>query len=194
MSDGLSVVQELALWKLITETLNKRRDKAMVPRSREEMASGERFAAKFGGKVAAWVSMPKPTQKSAYVKDAAKLLAWARREHPGHLADTVEIIQTPELIAHLAEHFPQALKPGFEVDPHWVSDLCKALASPEGRYETADGEVLTEVPGIEVPEPAGPVPSVTLTRDALAIVREAWPSIRVGDLLAIPAPEASDAA
>lgn len=195
--EPMNLQQALALVKFLTDQLAKQRAGQMVPQSRKEMPSGARMPAMFGGKLAAWVNMPQPTQRSARVQDPKKLLAWAKVNYPGKVQPTVEVETTPELIDHLREHFPSALKTGEEVDPHWVSDICAALKDP-GYYLTKQGEKLTPdgVPGVVLPEAEAPFPTVTLTDDAEAVIAEAWRSggIQVGELLALPAPESGTAA
>lgn len=188
---ALSLVQRLTVAKVLTEILAALRTSEMIPAARRELESGERHAVKFGGKTAAWVAMPKPAQKSAYVKDPAALLAWTRKNYPEKLRDTVKIVAPQdELIVHLIEHWPGALETGSEPDPYWVDDLIKSLKKP-GYYVTAAGERLTkdDIPGIELPEADDPTPTVTLTSEAQQIVAEAWRAgaIPVGDLLALPA-------
>lgn len=195
--EQMNLQQALALVKFLTDQLAKQRAGQMVPRSRQEMPSGARMPAMFGGKLAAWVNMPQPKQKAAYVADPKKLLAWAKACYPDKVRPTTEVEVTPELIDHLREHFPSALKAGEEVDPHWVSDICAALKDP-GYYLTKQGEKLMpdSVPGIVLPEAEAPFPTVTLTDDAEAVIAEAWRSggIPVGELLALPAPESGTAA
>ena len=190
--ESLNLAQRLTLVRFWTDYLASRRTGVMVPESREEWESGARVPAKFGGRLAAWVSLPQPTQKSAYVKDPGKLLAWAKTNYPGKVQPTTEVEVTPGLIAHLKEHFPSALKTGEEVDPQWVSDILAALKEP-GHYDTINWERLfpDTVPGIVLPEPVPPVPHVDLVPDAEAVIGEAWRSgdIPMGELLALPAPD-----
>lgn len=195
--ESLNLQQCLALVKFYTEYLARLRTGQMVPQSREEWEPGARVPAKFGGKLAAWVNLPQPTQKSAYVQDAKKLLAWAKVSYPEKVQPTTEVEVTPGLIAHLREHFPSALKTGEEVDPHWVSDILTALKKP-GHYDTNKGERLRpdSVPGIVLPDAEPPVPKVDLADDAEAVIGEAWRAgqIPMGELLALPAPESGEAA
>lgn len=184
----MTLPHRLTLVKFLTESLAKGRKDVLLPQSEKEMPSGSRIPAMFGTRRAAWVSMPQPAQKRAYIREPAKLLAWAKTNYPDKVEPTTEVVVTPALIAHLKEHFPSALKAGEEVDPQWVSDICGALKDP-GHYLTIQGEKLTEVPGIVLPEPDPPVPHVDLADDAEEIIREAWAAgdIPVADLLALPA-------
>lgn len=189
-AEPLDLQQALALVKFLTDQLARQRTGQMVPQSRKKMPPGARMPAMFGGKLAAWVNMPQPKQKAAYVADPGKLLAWARVNYPDKVQPTTEVETTPALIEHLREHFPSALKAGEEVDPHWVSDICAAMKDP-GYYLTKQGEKLTpdSVPGVVLPEPEAPFPTVTLTDDAEAVIGDAWRSgdIPMGELLALPA-------
>jgi hypothetical protein len=189
---GLTLVQELALWKLFTEELDKRRSETMVPQSRDEMPPGSHIAAMFGGRIAAWVTMPQGSQPAAYVEDKGAFLAWVKTNYPEKLRDTVKIAAPhDELIVHLAEHWPEALENGFEPDPQWVEDILKSLKDP-GHYRTGSGENLTKdnlPPGITIPDRKPPNPSVFLEKDALEVVgdaRRAGLLPVLGDLLALP--------
>lgn len=100
------------------------------------------------------------------------------------------------LIEFLQEHRPESLHIAQRVDPQWTDDIRSALTS-QGCYITATGEKLTDVPGIEVPEPEPSVPRVSLERNATEVIAAAWPQIHpsLGEVLALPAPpEATDAA
>jgi hypothetical protein len=183
---ALTLAQKLALAKFLVDALKKLREDDLVPQSAAEMPPGSRIPVMFGGKHAGWASMPKPTT-TARVADEDALLHWARKNYPAKVRDHAEIIVTDDLIAHLEEHFPSALKQVTVVDPHWVSDICGALKDP-GCYVTITGEKLTEVPGIEVRQ-SDPSPRVNLEPGAEAIIAAAWRSgdIPVADLLALPA-------
>ena len=45
--------------------------------------------AMFGGQLAAWASMPEPSKKAAYVNDEKALLAWAKKNYPAKVEQTV---------------------------------------------------------------------------------------------------------
>ena len=76
-----------------------------------------------------------------------------------------EVKVDDDLIAFLAEHYPSALEESRRVQPAWVSDI-DGRTERQGYYVTITGEKLTEVPGIDVPEPDPPAPRVTLSEDA----------------------------
>lgn len=190
MSDGLSLPQRLALVRWLTDTLEALRKDDLLPQATSEMPPGARVPVYFAGQHAGWVNMPKPTQRSAYVADEKKLLAWAEKNYPDKVDTVEEVAVDDDLIAFLAEHYPSALRKSQRVRPSWVSDICAALKQP-GYYVTLTGEKLTDVPGIELPEPGDPVPRVTLSGDAAAIIAAAWRGgdIPVAEFLALPAGE-----
>lgn|GEM_PF-1990625 len=183
---ALSLPQRLLLAKWLGDKLKALRESDLLPEAAGEMTPGERSPAKFGGRLAGWVGMPKPSV-TASVTSEAELLAWARKHHPGKVQVVEEIAVDSDVLALVAEHMPQAIRTSERVDPQWVSDLCAGMKA--GRYVTSEGEILTEVPGISVGS-STPVPRVTLERDAEAIIAAAWRDglIEAGDLLALPAP------
>lgn len=190
MSAPLSTVQRMALVKWLTERLAKVRADDLLPLADAEMPSGSRLPVMFGGRHAGFVTMPEPTRPSAYVSDAAKLLAWAEKHHPAKVEPVVDVVVDDDLIAFLGEHYPSALRESRRVQPQWVSDLQAALRDP-GHYVTAQGEKLTEVPGITVPDAKPPVPTVNLDKKTAGeIIEAAWRAglIQANDLMALPAP------
>lgn len=188
---GLSLAQKFGLWKWLTDTLlADLRSKHLIPQADEEMPPGARLPVMFGGVVAGWVTRPKDAQPSAAVTDQAKLLAWAKVNYPAKVEYPAEVVVDAGLIEFLQEHRPESLRTGERVDRQWAEDLCAALTKP-GFYVTHEGEKLTEVPGITVPEPKPSVPTVKLERNATEIIERAWPQIRgnLGEVLALPAGE-----
>jgi hypothetical protein len=183
---GLTLPQRLALVRWLTDTLTELRKSSLLPEAAAEMPPGSRMPIMFGGRHAGFASMPKPST-SASVTDQAKLLAWTRANYPDKVRETTEVIVTDDLIDFLADHYPEALKAGEQVDQHWVSDICGALKDP-GHYITNTGEKLTEVPGITVSQ-SEPSPRVNLSPDAGAIIAAAWRGgdIPVAEFLALPA-------
>lgn len=184
----LSVPQKLTLWKWLDSTLASLRKGDLLPEAAEQMVPGERIAVRFGGKkIAAWVSLPQPTQRSAYISDYAKLLAWAKTQYPEKIENPVEVLVDAALIEYLQENRPASLHISERVDPQWADDIRGALTD-HGHYITAKGEKLTEVPGIEIPEPVPSVPRVSLERDATEIIAAAWPQIQgsLREVLALP--------
>lgn len=192
---SLSLAEKLALWKYLDAALSALHKKDLVPTAQDQMVPTQREPVKFGGRLAGWVTLPKPRQGSAYIKDAAKLLAWAKVNYPAKVENPVEVKLDAGLIEFLQEHRPQSLHVAERVDPQWTDDIRGALTE-QGYYITATGEKLTEVPGIEVPEPAPSSPQVRLESNAGEVIAAAWPEIQHGlrEVLALPAPpEASDA-
>lgn len=193
---ALSLAEKLTLWKWLSETLATVHDKSLVPWGRAEMTPGERLAVKFGGKLAAWVSLPQPTQPATRVKDQAKLLAWAKIHHPERIEYVPEVLADAGLIEFLQEHRPQSLHVRERVDPQWAQDICTGLDGKDHRFVCANGDTLTEVPGIETPEPSPSSPRVNLDSAAGEVIAAAWPEIQSGlrEVLALPAPEVPGAA
>jgi len=142
----------------------------------------------FGGKHAGFVTMPAPSKTVSV--DEARLLAWAEKTCPHHVETTEEPILGGSLIRYLRENAPHFLRPAKRLDPQFVTDLTTAMKA-KGYYVTADGEKITEVPGVVVGE-SEPAPRVNLSEDAGQIIGAAWRAgdIPVADLLALPAGEA----
>lgn len=193
-AEALSVAQRLLLAKFLTDGIKKAREGDMLPQAAAEMPSGTRLPVFFGGRQAGWATMPQPSRKSAYVSSERDFLAWAEKHYPGKVADAPEVLVTPEVIAVLKEHLPGAIIPRRKADPQWLSDLLGALKGG-GSYVTREGEKLTEVPGITVPESDPAAPRVELADEAGEIIGGAWRDgvIPLGDLLALPAPNGNGA-
>jgi hypothetical protein len=193
---ALSLAEKLALWKFLDTALTALHKKELVPRAIDELVPTERKPVEFGGRLAAWVTLPKPRQGSAYVKDASRLLAWARVNYPEKIEYLPEVKVDAALVEWLQEHRPESLHVTERVDAQWAADICSGLTG-QGHYITAAGEKLTEVPGIEVPEPSPSSPQVRLEPNAGEVIAAAWPEIQPGlrEVLTLPAPqEAPDAA
>jgi hypothetical protein len=191
--NALTLPQRLLLVKFITDTLARVRKDDLVPLAGQEMPPGSRLPVMFGGRLAGWASMPQPSKRSPYVSDEKRLLAWAEQNHPAKVS-TVETVEvTDDVLALVAEHFPDAIVKTRQVDSYWLSDIQGALKE-RGYYVTSDGEKLTEVPGITLPEPDPPAPRVNLEDDAAAIIGAAWLNgdIPAADLLALPAPDGAE--
>lgn len=123
---GLTLQQQLALVAWMTKHLeNEVRKGRLNPQAAQEWVTGERFAAKFGGEVAAWVSMPQPATR---VTSHAGLLAWVRK----HLPDEIEMAP--------------------RVRPGTVTALIESVKE-HGGWVNPDGEVIP-VSGIETGDPA----------------------------------------
>ena len=56
------------------------------------MTVGERLAVKFGGQVAAWLSLPNPA-KRASVNDKDAFTAWVKKHMPDEI-ETVEVVRS----------------------------------------------------------------------------------------------------
>jgi hypothetical protein len=192
---SLSLAERLALWAFLDRAL-KALHKDLVPAAQAEFVPTQRTPVKFGNDVAAWVTLPKDRQPSAYIASEDRLLAWARVNYPAKVEYVTEVKVDAALLEYLQEHRPESLHVAEQVDRQWAGDICAGLTS-QGCYITAAGEKLTEVPGIEVPEPVPSSPQVRLEHDATEIIAAAWPQIQgsLREVLALPAPpEASDAA
>jgi hypothetical protein len=187
---SLSLAEKLTLWKWLSEALATVHKKVLVPDGQAQMTPGERLAVKFAGELVAWVSLPKPTQPSTRVKDPAKFLAWAKVHHAEKIEYPVEVIVDAGLIEYLQEHRPQSLRPGERVDPQWAEDICTGLDGRDHRFVCANGDVLTEVPGIERPDASPSSPRVNLEDGAAEVIARAWPQIQpaLREVLALPAP------
>jgi hypothetical protein len=193
---SLSLVQRFGLWKFLDTQLASVRKSGLLQSAADDLVPGERVAIKFGGRLAGWLSMPKPMQRSAYVADNARFLAWAKVQYPEKIEYVPQVKVDAALLEYLTEHRPESLSVIERVDGQWADDIRAALTD-QGYYITAKGEKLTEVPGIEIPEPVPSVPRVSLEHDAAEIIAAAWPQIQgsLREVLALPAPpEASDAA
>lgn len=189
--NGLSLAQKFGLWKWLADTLlADLRSKHLIPQAEEEMPPGARLPVMFGGKTAGWVTRPKASQPAATVTDQVKLLAWAKVNYPAKVEYPAEVVVDAALIEFLQEHRPQSLRTGERVDRQWAEDICSALTK-HGSYTTYEGEKLTDVPGITVPEAKPSVPTVKLEGNATEIIEQAWPQIRdnLGEVLALPAGE-----
>jgi hypothetical protein len=198
MSAPLSLAEKLALWKWLSEALAALHKNDLVPQGKAQMTPGERLAVKFGGRLAAWVSLPQPTQPAARVADERKLLTWAKVHYPERVEYVPEVVMDAGLVEFLQEHRPQSLRTAERVDRQLAEDICAGLAGEDHRYVTAAGEVLTEVPGIRVPEASQSSPRVNLQDDAAEVIAAAWPQLQADlrEVLALPAgpQEAPDAA
>lgn len=157
---GLSLRQKLTLAKWLAEHIEKDiRKGQLVPEAIEEMTPGERLAAKFGGDVAAWVSMPAPMTR---VASQDRLLAWCRA------------------------HLPDAIEQAERVRPDTVKALIEDVKKYGGWPKDGDTDVIIPVDGIETGDPS---PRVELEPCAGEVIGAAWPQIResVGVLLSLPA-------
>lgn len=166
---SLNLPQKLAVAEFFAKHFATVRKEQLNPEAVEEMAVGERYAAKFDGNVAAWVSLPKPAQRAS-VKNEDALLAWAK------------------------EHIPQAVETVERVRPDTVKRLQDEMKRRGGWLDRESGEIVP-VDGIEVSE-SDPSPRVQLEDGAARIIADAWRAgdIDLGETLAVePAPESEAA-
>lgn len=157
---SLSLAQRLAVAEFLAKHFAAVRKGELNPEAAAELEVGERHAVKFGGRRAAWVSMPAPAVR-ATVKNEAALLAWVRKHLPGEI-ETVERVR------------PSSAR--------MLGELMKA----HGGWADEDG-VLIPVDGIEV-SASDPSPRVELADDAADLIAAAWQrgEINLGGMLALP--------
>jgi hypothetical protein len=172
MSEPMTLKERLALAKAFAEHFTGLRE-TLNPEAVAEFTIGERFAVKFAGRVAAWVSLPNAA-KRASVKDKDALLAWVRKHMDASSIQTVteEVVRPATLKALLEE----AKKRG-------------------GMWHDPENNVLIPIDGIEVGE-GRLVPHVELEGDAMDSIGAAW---RAGDIdltpmLALPSAGGDDGA
>lgn len=154
--------ESLTLASFLARHFEKLRKEDLGGQAAESMTPGERFAVKFGGRLAAWVSMPQPAAR-ATVKNPAAFLAWVKKTLPTEV-ETVEIVR-PGTQKNLLE-----------------------MAVKDGGWLDEDSGKRIPIPGVEV---GGGKPSarVELDDDAEEIIGAAWRSgeIDLGGMLAIAA-------
>ena len=88
----MSIRQRIVLAEFLATHFAKVRANILNPEAVEEMTIGERLAAKFGGQVAAWVSLPNPA-KRASVTNKAAFLAWVEKYLPAEV-ETVKVVRS----------------------------------------------------------------------------------------------------
>lgn len=159
--------QRIVLAEFLATHFAKVRANILNPEAVEEMTIGERLAAKFGGQVAAWVSLPNPA-KRASVTNKAAFLAWVEKHMPAEV-ETVKVVRSGTQTSLLA-----------------------AAKANGGTWLNPETGEYVEIAGITVGI-GDPSPRVELTEDAGEAIGAAW---RAGDidltpLLALPAPEAT---
>jgi len=126
MSD-LTLRQKLTLAAWLMKHIEKDIRKGQLnPEAVAEMTPGERLAAKFGGQLAAWVSMPQPSTR---VSDHDKLAAWCRK------------------------HLPQALYQVERCRPETATALVDDVKRQGGWLDVESGEVIP-VDGITTGDPS----------------------------------------
>lgn len=163
--NGLTLRQKLALAAFLAKHIEQDiRKKQLNPEAAEEMTVGERLAAKFGGQVAAWVSMPQPATK---VTSQDALLAWCRK----HLPDAIEQVE--------------------RVRPETARALIEDVKKYGGWPQDGDTDRIIPVDGIDTADPS---PRVDLEDCAAEAIGGAWRAgdIDLGGLLALPAAHGGD--
>lgn len=163
---GLSLRQKLALAAFLVKQIEQDIRKGQLnPEAAAEMTVGERLAARFGGQVAAWVSMPQPATKVTSQDD---LLAWCR------------------------EHLPEAVEQVDRVRPETAKALVEDVKKYGGWPQDGDTERIIHVDGISTADPS---PRVDLEDCAADVISAAWRGgdIDLGGMLAIGTPAAEEA-
>ena len=130
----------------------------------DEMTVGERYAARFGGRVAGWVSLPNPP-KRASVTNKLTFLAWVRKYMPDEI-ETVEIV-----------------RPGTQ------ASLLAAAKASGGKWLNKETGKEIDIDGITFGV-GDPSPRVDLTDEAAEAIGTAWRAgeIDLTPLLALPVP------
>src|ERR1017187_7758851 len=87
----MSTRQRITLAEFLGSHFLKVRADKLNAEALEEMTVGERYAARFGGQVAGWVSLPNPPKRAA-VSNKLTFLAWVRKYMPDEI-ETAEIVR-----------------------------------------------------------------------------------------------------
>lgn len=152
-----SISQRLTVAEFLKKRFEGIRKEELNPEAQADMVVGERHAARFGGRVAGWVSMPAPATR---VASKERLLAWCLK----HLPDEVEEVT----VKRVRPESERALVDMVKQHGGWVNE---------------DGEVVP-VDGIETADPS---PRVELQADAEDVLAAAWRAgvIDLGGMLAL---------
>jgi hypothetical protein len=161
----LSLAQRFAVAEFIAKHFAGIRKNELTPEANENMAPGERHAAKFAGKIAAWVSVPKPAVR---VQDKDALLTWCRK------------------------HLPMAIETVEQVRPDTAKALAEQVRKFGGWPDPETGEVVP-VDGIGTGDPSPRVELTSDAEAAIAAAWRAG-DIHPGLLLALPEAPESEAA
>jgi hypothetical protein len=161
--NDLNLVQQLAVAEFLAQHFAGVRKTELNPEAAAAMDVGERHAAKFGGRRAAWVSMPTPATRASVKNDRA-FLAWVRKNLPEEI-ETVEVVR--------------------EGTRKRLLDMAKAGGWPD----PSSGERIT-IPGVEI-SPGDPSVRVEMDSAAMEVIGAAWRAgeIDLGAMLALAAPE-----
>ena len=161
----LNTRQRIALAEFLGSHFLKVRADRLNGEALAEMTVGERLAVKFGGQVAAWLSLPKPASRAS-VSNKELFTAWVEK----HMPDEIETVKT--------------VRPGTQ------KTLLDAAKANGGKWLNKATNEYVDIDGISFGI-SDPSPRVELTDAAAEAIGAAW---RAGDidlapLLALPAPE-----
>lgn len=162
MNDAYAIARTLLCFKVVTDRMSSTRKDGLNEEALSWMPPGTRLPALVGGRVAGWVSVPKPSVK-AIVTDEKALQAFVEERFPTEI----------ETVTRIRESFVTALKESAKRHGGWVDGA---------------GEVV-EIPGLKV-EVGAAAPRVEAEEDAFDAVMEALNSgdlADVGALLGLPA-------
>jgi hypothetical protein len=177
----LDLPQRMALGKFLSELLASIRKDELLPLAKRTWVPGERFAAKFRGRVAAWVTVPHP-RKEVVVISEPEYRAWVDKTHPTEIEVEETVPVTPALLTHLRAHFPQGIVPVESVRPGFTTIVVKELKD-RGRFVIrGTGEPIDQVPGLMM-QVGDVVPTVTLEDDAGDVIGAAWADLDLGGSL-----------
>ena len=160
----MSTRQRITLAEFLGSHFHKVRAEKLNAEALEEMTVGERYAAKFGGVVAAWVSLPNPP-KRASVTNKAAFTAWVKKHLPDEI-ETVEIV-----------------RPGTQ------KSLLDAAKASDGKWLDKETGESVDIDGITFGV-GDPSPRVELTDEAAEAIGAAWRAgeIDLTPMLALPVP------
>ena len=162
MNDPYAVARTLLFFKVVTDRMSSTRTDGLNEEALSWMPPGTRLPALVGGRVAGWVSVPKPSTK-AIVTDEKALRAFVEERYPTEV----------ETVTQVRASFMTALKESAKQHGGWVDSA---------------GELI-EIPGLTV-EVADAYLRVDAEDDAFDAVMEALGAGElgeVGELLGLPA-------
>lgn len=165
----LSTRQRIALAEFLGSHFHKVRADVLNAEALAELTVGERLAVKFGGQVAAWLSLPKPSQRAA-VSNKITFTAWVKEHMPAEV-ETVEMVRPGTQAAILA-----------------------AAKANGGKWLNPETGEMVEIRGITFGT-GDPSPRVELTEDAAGAIGTAWRNgeIDLSPMLALTGPEEAPA-
>jgi hypothetical protein len=160
----MSTRQRITLAEFLGSHFLKVRADKLNAEALEEMTVGERYAARFGGQVAGWVSLPNPPKRAA-VSNKLTFLAWVRKYMPDEI-ETAEIV-----------------RPGTQ------ASLLAAAKANGGKWLNKETGKYVDIDGITFGV-GDPSPRVDLTDEAAEAIGTAWRAgeIDLTPLLALPVP------